>query len=282
MVCLPSGSVRLKPHIKPQKEPFHRRLDGSVQSSASSLNKQRRAEGALFACISTLYMLYLCHGALPLLSVHNELWRNDRVLWRSLPRHRSGPSIELLQIPFNFFSAAAKAGPCNIKLTGGDAEGPYYKPYAPFQPQAPEVPSICKSSLVNERVFISGNVSKLLQSGPSGDVCQLVGTKVLLDLWAADPNGEYSNISPLSPDYVSQITCKNNKPWRTMILIDLKQRTAWSCGEPVMWWESPKPRYSTQQNRSLFGWSKGSLKCPDWDWFYRQFLYSLWGHAQCL
>lgn len=99
-----------------------------------------------------------------------------------------------------FSAAAPKSGPCLI--TGKDVEGPYYKPYAPFKPLGPEWPAMCKSSVVNNQLFISGNVSKLVR-GSAADVCEKVPVKVLLDVWAADQDGIYSDTSPSSPDYVS-------------------------------------------------------------------------------
>lgn len=80
-------------------------------------------------------------------------------------------------------------------LTSGDVLGPYYKPNAPLRPSGPNIPHLCENLPNNFRIFLNGTVRMADASGSCGSGRPV---KALLDIWQADNNGEYGNISPSS------------------------------------------------------------------------------------
>ncbi|XP_055353083.1 uncharacterized protein LOC129598997 [Paramacrobiotus metropolitanus] len=84
-------------------------------------------------------------------------------------------------------------------ITRPDILGPYYKPNAPIRPLAVngDWASLCYNVPAHDRLFLNGTIRRL----QTGQGCQGQAVRALMDIWSADFNGVYSNISPQSPDY---------------------------------------------------------------------------------
>ncbi|GAU88641.1 hypothetical protein RvY_01300 [Ramazzottius varieornatus] len=109
-----------------------------------------------------------------------------------------GHTLTVLVVVAAVSDASVKTeGKC-AGVTSGDVLGPYYKPNAPLRPSGPNVPHLCENLPNNFRIFLNGTVRMADASGSCGSGRPV---KALLDIWQADNNGEYGNISPSSPDY---------------------------------------------------------------------------------
>ncbi|GAV08815.1 hypothetical protein RvY_18454 [Ramazzottius varieornatus] len=91
----------------------------------------------------------------------------------------------------------------SCKLTDTDILGPFYKPNSPIQATGASVsplPFICPNSPKNDRLILNGTVRVTTDDAPCGKP-----VRALLDIWHADPEGEYSNSATTSNDF----TCRS-------------------------------------------------------------------------
>ena len=87
----------------------------------------------------------------------------------------------------------------NVRPTGSDVEGPYYKPGAPFRMGTTgRIPVVCEEGMPGTRFYLNGTVRAITAQQPCGQP-----VRALLDVWSADMNGDYAGIQPPTPDYVS-------------------------------------------------------------------------------
>ena len=88
----------------------------------------------------------------------------------------------------------------SCKLTDADIIGPFYKSNSPVKATGASVsplPFICPNSPVNDRLILNGTVRLTTDDATCGKP-----VRALLDIWHADPEGEYSNTATTSDDFV--------------------------------------------------------------------------------
>ncbi|OWA53800.1 hypothetical protein BV898_18223 [Hypsibius exemplaris] len=96
------------------------------------------------------------------------------------------------------FTCSQRSGAC--MTTQCVEEGPYYKTNAPIQMIGEGrngfTPQICPNSVSNDRLIMNGTVRVVDANNPCGRP-----TRAMLDVWHADPEGNYTDIRPSAGDY---------------------------------------------------------------------------------
>ena len=131
-----------------------------------------------------------------ILTVTNLYFELSAAEFTELPNERS--SITAWKSATGFSISSNKS----CLLTTADAEGTRYKTEAPLlgiDVMIP-LPMVCNNTPMHTRLFLNGTVRLTSLNNSCGEP-----VRALLDIWQADGDGHYSDISAYSPDYVRAV-----------------------------------------------------------------------------